>query len=126
MQLAIVIFAVTDVRRAVAFYAAAFSATEIVTAPNYVELDLGGTTRLGLYERSGFGKNVGHVPAAPALGAVTGAELYFRVPSLSDAIAKLEATGARVLSPPEARPWGETAAYFADPDGNVIAVAQRA
>ncbi|MEO6773080.1 MAG: hypothetical protein ABI467_08655 [Kofleriaceae bacterium] len=47
-QLAIEIFAVSDVPRAVAFYVAAFSATEAVTSPNYVELDLGGATRLGI------------------------------------------------------------------------------
>jgi catechol 2,3-dioxygenase-like lactoylglutathione lyase family enzyme len=122
-QLAIVIFAVANVRRAVDFYTAAMSATEVVTSPNYVELDLGGTTRLGLYERVGFGQNVGRIPASPAVGDVTSAELYFRVASLPAAIEKLERTGARLLSPARGRPWGETAAYFADPDGNVVAVA---
>jgi len=30
----------------------------------------------------------------------------------------------RLLSPLAARPWGHEAAYFADPDGNVVVVAR--
>ncbi len=36
----------------------------------------------------------------------------------------LLAAGGRLLSALAPRPWGETVAYYADPDGNVIAVAQ--
>ncbi|MGN6111289.1 MAG: VOC family protein [Kofleriaceae bacterium] len=122
-RLSIVILAVEDLRRAVAFYTAAFGYAEVVTSPNYVELETDGTTGLGLYERVGFGRNIGTTPVAPVAGEVSRAELYFRVEALPAAIAKLEAAGARLLSPPQARPWGEVAAYFADPDGNVIAVA---
>ncbi len=35
------------------------------------------------------------------------------------------AAGARELSPLAPRDWGDEAAYFADPDGNVLAVARR-
>jgi catechol-2,3-dioxygenase len=37
----------------------------------------------------------------------------------------LECAGARRLSPRQQRGWGDEAAYFADPDGNVFAVAAR-
>ncbi len=37
---------------------------------------------------------------------------------------ELETAGARCLSPRAVRPWGDEAAYYADPDGNVIAVAK--
>jgi len=79
---------------------------------------------VGLYERGGFGRNIGEVPE-PARG-VTGTELYFRVPDLGGACAALALAGARPLSPAAPRPWGERVAYFADLDGNVIALAQRA
>ena len=39
------------------------------------------------------------------------------------AIARIEAAGGRLLAEASEKPWGDTAAYFADPDGNVIAVA---
>lgn len=121
--LAIVIFAVEDLSRALAFYKAAFDCSEAVTSPSYVELELGGTVRLGLYEQAGFARNIGRHPAPLGGSDVSRTELYFRVPSLPPAIAKLESAGARLLSAAQARPWGETAAYFADPDGNILALA---
>ena len=40
------------------------------------------------------------------------------------AIAKLGEVGARPLAPLASHSWGEQAAWFADPDGNVVAVAE--
>ena len=37
---------------------------------------------------------------------------------------RLTARGARCLSPLAPRPWGDEAAYFEDPDGNVVVVAR--
>ena len=122
-HLAIVILAVGDVERAATFYRAAFNTSDAVTTPSYVELDIGGTIRVGLYERIAFGRNTGRVPAGHAAGDITGVELYFRVGSLAPAIERLLRAGAVQLSAAQVRPWGEVVAYFADPDGNVVAVA---
>lgn len=35
-----------------------------------------------------------------------------------------ELPGVEIISPPERRPWGAHSFWFADPDGNKIAVAQ--
>ena len=123
---AITILAVRDLARAVAFYDAAFGWAHLVDAPVYVELDAGGagSARIGLYERNGFGRNTGRVPAAVAAGDLAPTELYLRTDDLDDAIARLRATGAAELSGRALRPWGDEAAYFADPDGNVVVVAR--
>jgi predicted enzyme related to lactoylglutathione lyase len=42
---------------------------------------------------------------------------------LAAAVERVRRAGGRALSPASARPWGEDVAYFADPDGNVIALA---
>jgi GNAT superfamily N-acetyltransferase len=39
------------------------------------------------------------------------------------AVSRVESAGGRVLSPALPRDWGDRAAYFADPDGNVVVVA---
>ena len=52
------------------------------------------------------------------------AELYFHMADLDAAIARLKEAGARELSALSPRPWGDEAAYYADPDGNVLAVAR--
>lgn len=118
------ILAVEDLDRAARFYAAAFGFRERVRVPVYVELELDGGRGLGLYDKRGFARNTGADPSLPAPGTISGAELYFHVDDLHAAIEHLERAGGRALSPLAARDGGDEAAYFADPDGNVIAVAR--
>ena len=120
-----VIFAVSDVRQSVAFYEQAFGwpRNQRIDYSNYVEFVLEGGS-LGLYERSGYAEEVGAEPVLVPEDAVAPAYLYVRVEDAVAAAARLEAAGARPLSPLVDRSWGERAAWFADPDGNVVAVAQ--
>lgn len=122
-----VIFAVADVERAVAFYEAAFGwpRNRRIDYSNYVELHVDGGT-VGLYERSGFAEEVGAEPAALVDGEVSSSYLYVRVDDVDAAAERLGAAGARPLSPLLERSWGERAAWFADPDGHLIAVAETA
>lgn len=48
----------------------------------------------------------------------------FRTNEPDTYIARLEELGARALSPMALRDWGDEAAYFADPDGNVVVIAR--
>ena len=120
------IFAVTDLRRSLAFYESAFDwpRNDRIDYGNYVELHTphGGT--LGLYERDGFAGTVGAQPTEVADDEVPPAYVYVRVDDVEKIVARIEAAGGRPLSPLQAQQWGETAAWFADPDGNVLAVAQ--
>jgi catechol 2,3-dioxygenase-like lactoylglutathione lyase family enzyme len=120
-----VIFAVTDIERTRAFYERALGWPENprIEFANYFELHAPDGGTLGLYDRVGYAEQVGAEPVSPN-GHVAPAYLYVRVPDVEAAIASFEAAGARPLSPLADRSWGERAAWFADPDGNVIAVAQ--
>ena len=123
-----VIFAVSDAQRAAAFYEAVFGwpRNTRIDYANYVELhpDAGGT--LGLYERPGFAGEVGAEPVEVPPTQVSPAYLYVRVDDVEAAAARLEEAGAQPLSGLADRSWGERAAWFADPDRNLIAVAQAA
>ncbi len=123
---ALMIVAVSDVPRAVAFYRQSFGWEQQADTPVYAELALPNSLRLGLYERHAFSRNTGQVPIAPSGAALTSTELYFRPHPLEAAIARIEQAGARRLSPLSVRAWGDEAAYFADPDGNVIVLARAA
>jgi catechol 2,3-dioxygenase-like lactoylglutathione lyase family enzyme len=121
-----VVFAVADVARAEEFYASAFGWTRSLAWPDtYTELALSDNDRLGLYRRDGFAEEAGAYPVEVAPGKHTGTELYVRVDDIDTAIGRLRDAGARPLSPRAPREWGDEAAYFADPDGNVVAVARR-
>lgn len=119
------ILAVDDLAASVRFYDAAFGWPHAVDAPVYVELALPAGMRLGFYAREGFARNTGGAPpqSRPATGETRATELYFHVDDLPAAIARLRKAGARELSALARRDWGDDAAYFADPDGNVLVVA---
>lgn len=119
------VLAVDDVEQAKAFYDRAFGWKPHLEWPDeYAELVLPDADRLGLYRREGFATTAGAEPVE-LNGRVSTAYLYVRVDDLDDTIARLQKAGARSLSSRSERSWGEEAAYFADPDGNVVAVARR-
>jgi uncharacterized protein len=121
-----VILAVDDLARSLEFYEGVFGwpRNERIDYRNYVELkpDDGGT--IGLYERDGYAQTVGADPVPVPADAVSPAYVYVRVEDAAEAADRLRAAGARELSPLTPRQWGETAGWFADPDGNVVAVAE--
>jgi catechol 2,3-dioxygenase-like lactoylglutathione lyase family enzyme len=118
------ILAVDDLERAERFYAGAFDWRVTVSAPPYRELELPGGQRLGLYRRPGFERNTGAASLPRPSSGTTSTELYLHVDDVAQASARLLAAGARCLSPSAPRDWGDEAAYFADPDGNVVVVAR--
>jgi len=120
-----VVLAVSDVGRAYAFYSGIFGWESHLEWPGeYTELVLSEDDRLGLYRRDGWAESAGAEPAE-LNGAVSPAYLYVRVDDLDGTLERLQSAGARRLSPRRQRGWGDEAAYFADPDGNVVAVAKR-
>jgi catechol 2,3-dioxygenase-like lactoylglutathione lyase family enzyme len=119
-----VVFAVSDVQRSYDFYRDVFGWTSHLEWPGeYTELVVTDEDRLGLYRRDGWAQTAGAEPAE-LNGRVSPAYLYVRVDDLDGTIDRLRGAGARQLSRRSQRGWGDEAAYFADPDGNVVAVAR--
>lgn len=122
-RLSLVILAVEDVARSVAFYRAATGWTATVETPVYVELVSPNAFRFGLYDRHSFGKNIRRVPE-PIAGSVATTELYLFVDDIESSISRARDAGATLLDEPAERAWGDRVGYVADPDGYVIAFAQ--
>jgi uncharacterized protein len=123
-RLGLIILAVRDLPRAVQFYRDVFGWPAAVDVPVYVEFALPGDLRLGLYQREAFSHNTGQLPVEIRNGQLTGTELYLYPDDLPSALAHLERLGARRLSALAPRDWGDEVAYFADPDGNILALAR--
>lgn len=79
-------------------------------------------TMKSFYQAVHFALNVGVFPAATA--GLTRTEIYLHCDDLGGAIERAAAAGARPLSPRGPRSWGDEAAYFADPEGNVVVLAR--
>ena len=124
-RLALLILAVGDLEQAASFYREAFAWPQIVDTNVYVEFELPDKQRFGLYQREGFGVNIGQAPREIQDGELTGTEIYFYAENVEEQVLHLERVGARKLSALQLRDWGDEVAYFADFDGNVIALARQ-
>jgi uncharacterized protein len=119
------VLAVSDVDRAKQFYDEAFGWKPHLEWPGeYAELELPDRDWLGLYREDGYAATAGAAREELKRGRYGGAELYVQVDDVKAAVEALRAAGAKALSPLAKRGWGHEAAYFADPDGNIVAVAQ--
>jgi lactoylglutathione lyase len=113
---------VRDVARSEAFYRDAFGFDPTFRWPaegpsTFVFLKL---EPLGIGIGAADGENVHGNPVVPGSGAF---ELCLYVDDIAEASARLRDLGADELRPPKDEPWGESRAYFADPDGNTIHIA---
>ncbi|MDD2715068.1 MAG: VOC family protein [Candidatus Wallbacteria bacterium] len=118
------ILAVSDLKRAEKFYNEAFGFKTRVNVPVYIEYELPNGISFGIYKKDSFAINTGEKPFLPPSSAISGCEIYFHCDDLDQAIRNLKKAGARILSERKTRDWGDEAAYFADPDGNVLVLAQ--
>ena len=123
-RLVLIILAVSDLPRTVAFYQAVFGWSRSADTPVYVEFQMTNGQRLGLYQREAFTQNTHQSPHQVPPGTITATEVYFYTDDPPGLITRLEAAGARCLSGLSPRDWGDEAAYFADPDGNVLVIAR--
>jgi predicted enzyme related to lactoylglutathione lyase len=125
-RLSLVILAVADLPRSIDFYSRSFGWPQTVNAPVYAEFVTPGSLRVGLYLREGYVRNFdARAVSCRPNGGVTATELYFECDDVHDLLARLTAAGAQLLSAPAERSGGDLCAYVADPDGNVLAVAQK-
>ena len=124
-ELQMVILAVEDLQKVAAFYESAFGWPRRIDEKMLVEFELPGGRGLALYHNKGFAHNTGRMPPRFEGYGTTGTELYFRCAALDERIDRIKSAGGRVLAEKAPRPWGDMAAYFADPEGNVLAVGRK-
>ena len=88
------------------------------------EFALNDGCKLGLMPENGIARIIsGPMPHPSTAQGVPRCELYLLVEDLEAATRSAEKAGARSVDPAKDRDWGHRVAYFADPDGHVIALA---
>lgn len=117
---------VADQAPSARFWAAALGSTPRLDVPGMTEFTLPGGGALGLMPERGIRALLGDALPDPARAAgVPRCELYLRVPDACAAHARALAAGAREISAPAPRDWGDLAGYLLDADGHVLAFATR-
>jgi predicted enzyme related to lactoylglutathione lyase len=115
---------VADPERSKRFYIGLLDRQPVLDVPGMIEFDLGGA-KLGLMNMDNIARIISPPLPHPA-EAMGGSrcELYIEVDDLDPAIANAIKAKAMVVDAVADRNWGHRVAYFADPDGHVIALAK--
>ncbi len=119
-----IILYVEDQQRSTAFYTKLLRKNPVLNVPGMTEFELSQTCKLGLMPNSGIAKILSDKTPHPQTGnGIPRCELYLIVKDLEIEFENAKQAGAKLISPPEDRDWGDRVCYFADPDGHIIAFA---
>ncbi|MFA7615411.1 MAG: VOC family protein [Weeksellaceae bacterium] len=121
-----IILYVEDQKRSILFYSKLFKTQPDLDVPGMTEFKLSENCKLGLMPNSGISKILLDKTPNPSLGnGIPRCELYLTVDDLEAEFENALQSGAKLISPPEDRDWGDRVCYFADPDGHIIAFAEK-
>lgn len=117
---------VKDQTRSAEFYARALGCEPSLNVPGMTEFILSETCVLGLMPEAGIKRLLGEKLPDPAQAAgIPRSEIYLFVENPSDYHQRALEAGAYELSGLADRDWGDRAAYSLDPDGHVLAFAEK-
>lgn len=120
LSLRYLILYVTDFATSLRFYRDVLGVPVRAEHGTYVEFDTGSTI-LAFNTRENVREAIGlTVPEAQA-GSQT-FELGFVVEDVAATIEELRGKGVVIVKEPVVKPWGQTVAYVADPDGHYIEI----
>ncbi len=121
-----IILYVNDQKESTSFYKKLFRCTPDLEVPGMTEFILGDHCKLGLMPNSGIVKILQNKVPHPETGnGIPRCELYLHTENLDFEFENALQSGAKLISPAENRDWGDKVCYFADPDGHIIAFAQK-
>ena len=108
------------------FYATVLNKAPVLDVPGMTEFLLGEKTKLGLMPEKGINKILAGTTPNPSDGnGIPRCELYLKSENLDVYYQNAIKAGAKIVSKPSPRDWGDLVAYVADPDGHIIAFAQK-
>lgn len=115
-----IILYVNDFEKTMSFYKDILGLQIKMQQDTYVEFDTGVTT-LSINTRKSVKEEIGL--DVPELTSSTQTfEIAFVVEDVSATIEKLREQGVQIIKEPATKPWGQTVAYVADPDGHFIEI----
>ncbi len=116
---------VANLEKSKKFYSTLLNKVPALDVSGMTEFMLDDKTKLGLMPESGINKIFGGKTSNPAYGnGIPRCELYLKSKNLDLHYQNALKAGAKIISQPSPRDWGDLVAYVADPDGHIIAFAQ--
>jgi len=108
------------------FYQFVLGKEAVLDVPGMTEFLLDEKTKLGLMPESSINKILAGKTRNPSEGnGIPRCELYLKTDDLQFFYQNALKAGANIVSPPLPRDWGDLVAYVSDPDGHILAFAQK-
>jgi uncharacterized glyoxalase superfamily protein PhnB len=121
-----VILYVSDQQASCEFYQKLLRKKPDLNVPGMTEFELSDGLKLGLMPNTGIARILGDKVPHPDTGnGIPRCELYLSVKDIQMEFENATSAGAKSISPIIDRDWGDKVCYFADPDGHIIAFAER-
>ena len=108
------------------FYSTLLAKAPTLDVPGMTEFQLDDNVKLGLMPEDGIAKIITPTTPHPKSGAgIPRCEIYLKVENAPTFIERGVQNGAQLVSEFAPRDWGDAVGYIADPDGHIIAFAEK-
>jgi len=108
------------------FYEKIFRQPPDLNVPGMTEFIVSDNCKIGLMPNDGIAKILSDKTPHPGTGnGIPRCELYFYVDDVQMEYENSIKSGARLISEIADRDWGDRVCYFSDPDGHIIAFAEK-
>ena len=120
------IFYVNDQEASCKFYQNIFRMPADLNVQGMTEFHLSVNCKIGLMPNKGIAKIlVDKIPHPDSGNGIPRCELYLFVENIQLEFDNAIKSGAKLISPIIERDWGDKVCYFSDPDGHIIAFAEK-
>jgi len=121
-----IILYVNDQEASCRFYKNIFRKDPDLNVPGMTEFNLSDNCTIGLMPNNGIAKILASKTPHPDKGnGIPRCELYFSVHNIQMEFDNAIRCGAHLISTIIDRDWGDRVCYFSDPDGHIIAFAEK-
>ena len=121
-----IILYVADQQKSRDFYSAVLQLKPTLDVPGMTEFTIAENLKLGLMPEDSIASILSPEVPHPATGSgIPRCELYVYTDDIEKKFNKAIEAGVKEISPIELRSWGDKAGYLADPDGHIIAFAEK-
>ena len=122
MQLGYILLYVADVEKTVVFYESAFGLKrKMVHESGYAEMETGSTTLAFVKHDAAEGLGIEFRKTTPD-GPAAAFDIALVTEDVRPAFDRAVEAGAKAVTPPEAKPWGQTVSYVRDLDGFLVEI----
>ncbi len=117
---------VSDQEKSTEFYERLLLIKPSLNVPGMTEFRLTDFVKLGLMPVEGIAKIIKNKLSHPAKGiGIPRCELYLKVNRAEDFLLRGVQLGGKLIDELKIRDWGDKAGYISDPDGHIVAFAEK-